>query len=234
MNTPLPCPGWIAQLQGDSFDLADWEQYLKPPFDPVCERIPHGDSAIRGLRSSLFDSLQSPEEVRAQAAILVGRLNGAMRAHCGAEPLTLEGVARIDESGNFHFFRFMEGKARGRSRVVAIAEVRDSDGNLVPPPPPAPSEVQKWIQAAERNDDIADMLVFAGRADDWFDLYKAEELSARLSDAPRSNQAKLIRRTANLYRHARPNDPPPVPVPLAEAMTSLSQIIRTLLARLAP
>jgi hypothetical protein len=112
MSTPLPRPGWIAQLQGHSFDLADWEQSLNPPFDPVCERIPHGDGVIWGLRSSAFDKLQSAEEVRAQAGILVARLNGAMRAQCGAEPLTLQGVARIDSSGNFHFSVSLEGHAR--------------------------------------------------------------------------------------------------------------------------
>jgi hypothetical protein len=35
MNTPTPRPGWIAQVQGHGFDLAYWEQSLKPPFDPV-------------------------------------------------------------------------------------------------------------------------------------------------------------------------------------------------------
>ena len=90
MNAPTP-RGWIAQVQGHGFDLAYWEQSLKPPFDPVCERIPHGDSTVWGLRSTAFDQLQSVEEVRAQAIIMIARLNGALRAQCGAEPLTLQG-----------------------------------------------------------------------------------------------------------------------------------------------
>ena len=58
---------------------------------PICERIPHGDSTVWGLRSTAFDQLQSVEEVRAQAIIMIARLNGALRAQCGAEPLTLQG-----------------------------------------------------------------------------------------------------------------------------------------------
>lgn len=117
MSTPTLGPGWIAQVQGDSFDLAYWEQSLKPPFDPVCERIPHGDSTVWGLRSKTFDQLQSAEEIRDEAIVLIAWLNGALSAQCGAEPLTLQGVARIDNCGNFHFFVFAEAHARARSMM---------------------------------------------------------------------------------------------------------------------
>ena len=158
MNTPMARPGWIAQVQGHSFDLAYWEQSLKAPFDPVCERIPHGDGTVWGLRSATFDQLQLAEEVRAQAIILIARLNGALRAQCGAEPLTLCGVARIDDTGNFHFYTFLEGHARARSMVTGTLEARDADGNLVPPVPPEPSHAQKWVEVAGRNDDVGDAL----------------------------------------------------------------------------
>ena len=245
MNTPTPRPGWIAQVQGHGFDLAYWEQSLKPPFDPVCERIPHGDGTVWGLRSATFDQLQSAEEVRAQAIIMIARLNGALRAQCGAEPLTLQGVARIDDSGNFHFSVFLEAHARARSMVTGTIEARDADGNLVPPPPPEPSQAQRWVQVAEQNDDVGDMLIFAGRAEDWFDIYKALELAQSLAGGRpgrklnallggASDEFERMWRTANMHRHARSKDPPTIPIPLAEAMSLLPFVIRSLLAHLVP
>ena len=97
---------------------------------------------------------------------------------CGTAGPT--GVARIDTSGNFHFTVFAEGHARARSMMTATAEVRDVHGNLIPPPPPAASQAQRWVQVAEQNNDVADMLIFAGRANNWFDIYKALELAHRL------------------------------------------------------
>jgi len=94
---------------------------------------------------------------------------------CGTADPT--GVARIDDSGNFHFSVFSEARARARSMVTGTSAAHDADGNLVPPPSPEPSQAQKWVQVAEQNDDIGDMLIFAGRSEDWFDIYKALELA---------------------------------------------------------
>jgi len=237
--------GWIAQVQGHGFDLAYWEQSLRPPFDPVCERIPHGDSTVWGLRSSAFDQLQSAEEVRAQAIMMIARLNGALRAQCGAEPLTLQGVARIDDSGNFHFSVFSEARARARSMVTGTSAAHDADGNLVPPPLPEPSQAQKWIQVAEQNDGIGDMLIFAGRSEDWFDIYKALELAQSLAGGRPGRKLHALLggdgdefermwRTANMHRHARCKDPPTIPMTLAEAMSLLPFVIRSLLTHLVP
>lgn len=245
MSIVTPRPGWIAQVQGHSFDLAYWEQSLKPPFDPVCECLPHGDGTVWALRSTTFDQLQSADEVRAQAIILIAWLNGALRAQCDAEPLTLEGVARIDNSGNFHFTAFLEGHARARSMVTGTLQTRDTDGNLVPPPPPAPSQTQRWVPVAEQNNDVGDMLIFTGRADNWFDVYKALELAQSLAGGrpgrklnvllgSASDEFERMWRTANMHRHARSKDPPAIPMTLAEAMSLLPFVIRTLLADLVP
>jgi hypothetical protein len=230
-------------VQGHSFDLAYWEQSLKPPSDPLCERIPRGDSTVWALRSAMFDQLQSAEEVRAQAIILIARLNGALRALCGAEPLALQGVARIDSGGNFHYTVFAEGHARGRAMMTATAEVHDAKGNLIQPPPPTPSQAQRWIQAADQNNDVADMLVFAGRANNWFDIYKALELAQSLAGGRpgrklnallggASDEFERMWRTANMHRHARSKDAPTIPMALADAMSLLPFVIRTLLAHL--
>ena len=212
---------------------------------PVCERIPHGDGTVWGLRSSTFDQLRSAEEVKAQAIILIARLNGALRAQCGAEPLTLQGVARIDNSGKFHFTVFIEAHAQARAMMTGTLEVRDADGNLVPPPPPEPSQTQRWVQTAQEDDDVADMLIFVGRANDWFDIYKALELAQSLAGGRPGRKLNALLggagdefermwRTENMHRHARTKDPPTTPMTLAEATSLLPFVVRTLLFHLAP
>ncbi len=244
MSPPTLDPGWIAQVQGHSFDLAHWEQSLKPPFDPVCERIPHGDSTVCGLRSKRFDHLQSAEEVRDEALVIIAWLNGALSAQCGAEPLILQGVARIDDCSKLHFFVFMEARARTRSMMTATLEVRDEHGSINPPPP-EPSQAQRWVRIAEHCNDVADMLTFAGRANNWFDIYKTLDLAQSLAGGrpgrklhallgAASDEPERMWRTANMHRHAVRKDAPANPMALADAMSLLPSFIRTLLAHLVP
>jgi hypothetical protein len=117
---------------------------------------------------------------------------------------------------------------------------------LYPLPPPQPSSSQRWVKAAEGNDDVADMLVFAGRWDSWFDVYKALELAKRLAgvqktrggnkDAlkkligtPAYNRFDHVWQTANTFRHARYTNAPAVPATPAEAREVLATVIRAVL-----
>lgn len=122
--------------------------------------------------------------------------------------------------------------------VNGIGEARDAEGNLIPPAPPQPSNAQRWIGAAKTDDQIADMLVFAGRADNWFDIYKAVELAEKIAGGQHklrrllgasAREYKRMRNTANCFRHARFNKPPPILTTLAEARPLLSHIVRTVL-----
>jgi hypothetical protein len=232
-------PGWVVQVTGHEFDFSCWERSLRRPFDPWCERIPRDGGFVWALRSRSFDHLQSAGEVRERAIPLILRLNGALGVEGSAEPLNFHGVGRIDDQGGFHLAVFAEcGHYRARSNLVATAEVRDAKGNLIPPPPSEMSSTQRWIKAAEEDEDIADMLVFAGRADNWFDIYKAVELAQRLAGdrnklrvllGKSACECERMWRTANCYRHARPNDPPSILTTLAEARPLLSLIVRTVL-----
>jgi hypothetical protein len=230
-------PGWVARVTGHEFDFSDWERILRRPFDPWCERIPRDGGVIWALRSRSFDNLQSAGEVRESAIPLIERLNGALSVEASAEPLKFDGVGRIEEEGGFHLTVFAESHSRARASVTATAEVRGANGNPVPPPPPAESSTQRWIKAAEENDDIADMLVFAGRADNWFDIYKALELAEKLAGGEHklrmrlgntSNKYKRMKSTANYYRHARYHRPDLLTT-LVEARPLLSLIVRTVL-----
>ena len=248
-----PTPGWIVQLTGDDLDLSYWERSLKPPFDPSCGRIPRDGGFVWALRSRSFDQMETANEVRTRALTLIAQVNGALGVQGDADPLNFQAVGRIDNEGQISFtvFAGLNERVRavdtataevqeGRDTITATAEVRNANGNLVPPSPPEPSAAQKWIKAAEENDGIADMLVFAGRADNWFDIYKAIELAERLSGGEHKlpkllgdsrAECQNMRKTANFYRHARTHRPK-VLTNLTEAKPLLSFIVRTVLARL--
>jgi hypothetical protein len=229
---------WIVQLTGHEFDFSYWERCLRPPFDPCCQRIPRDGTFVWALRSRSFDHLQNAGEVRERAIPLIQQLNGALGVEVNAEPLNFYGVGRIDDQGGFHLTVFAEAHSRARANAIATAEVRDAKGNLIPPLPPEASSTQRWIKAAENNDDIADMLVFAGRADNWFDIYKTVELAQRLAGdrnklrvllGKSANECERMWRTANSYRHARDNNRPDILTTLSEARPLLSLIVRTII-----
>jgi hypothetical protein len=229
--------GWIVRLSGDEFDFKYWEQSLRLPFDPWCDRLPQDGRLV--LRSHRFYDLQSADEVRKRAIPLIQLLNGALGVEVGAEPVGLDGVGRIDDQGEVHLTTFGELNVQLRGfTLTATGEVLDSEGNPIPPAPPRPSNPQRWIGAAEKNDQIADMLVFAGRSDNWFDIYKALELAETLAGhrnklrvllGASADECERMWRTANSYRHARDKNKPMVLTTLAEARPLLSYIVRTIL-----
>lgn len=236
-GTTRPAPGWLVALAGHAFDLRDWERSFKPPFDPWCERMPHGTNFIFSLRSHTFVDAQCAGEVKELAIPLINRLNGALAMVTDAEPLTFQSVFRINDQGGMSFWSSVEDHVKARDRIDD--EVRDRSGNLIPASPPEQSTAQKWVAAAEKNDDISDLLTFAGRADNWFDIYKAIELAERLSggehDLRRSlggsgAKCKSMRETANFFRHAR-GYRPAVLTNIKDARPLLSIIVKTVLAR---
>ena len=243
-GTSPPPPGWLVQLTGHDFDLSYWERSLKAPFDPWCERIRRDESFVFALRSRTFAHAQSANEVRERAIPLIERLNGALGVLVGADPLTFRGVGCMDDKGELTVTVFAEAHMQGRSMFTTTGgettvEVRDAKGNLIAPPPPEPSAAQRWAEAAEKDDDIADMLIFAGRADNWFDIYKAIEIAEHLSGGKHKlpkllgdsrDKCRNMRETANFYRHARTHRPS-VLTNLTDAKPLLSLIVRTVLAR---
>jgi hypothetical protein len=59
---------------------------------------------------------------------------------------------------------------------MLTTEVKDAKGNLIPPPPPEPSAVQKWVKAAETSDDIARALKHFGQPTNWYDMWTTYEI----------------------------------------------------------
>lgn len=249
---PPPAPGWLVRLAGDEFDLRHWRQALQPPHEPWCERIERDAEVIWALRSRGFGGLETAAQVKELALPLIGRLNGAMAVSARTGPVRFDAVGWLDDRGEVHLTVSLEAAAtmRASSFATLVAEVRDAAGNLVPPPPPQPSAAQRWLELAGRDDVVADMLVFAGRADNWFDVYKAIELAERLAKrrhggkkvkgeealaallGPSAKAFETMRQTANYHRHApNPAIKPKVLTTLEQARSLLSSVVTTVLAR---
>jgi hypothetical protein len=100
--------------------------------------------------------------------------------------------------------------------------------------------MQRWLQAAQANDDVADLLRYIGSADNWYDLYKAfemvEAIAGRLPKLRRilgrdAARYRVARQTANFYRHARVSRPLKI-VSLKEARSVLVYSVRIIAARI--
>jgi hypothetical protein len=233
---------WGAVLRGHDFDLQDWREMLKPPFDPWVEV--HGSDAV--LRSESLDGLTSASEVRDRVVAHIDRLNGAMFVMRKGQPLQFSGVVEFAPDGKVHRTVFAQGATGGRARVSAIAVAIGPDGKPKPEPPLKPSEAQTWAAIADNDELLEDALIYFGRVSVpdpvrhpptfWFDIYKALECLLQrfggetafiaLDWAPRDDVRRL-KQTANWARHARRKFPEPSPATTEqEAKDLLSRLLR--------
>jgi hypothetical protein len=165
--------GWGVALDGHPFDLADWKEALKEPFDP-CMMETEGRLI---LRSSVLAPATTPSDAHESAKGLVEQVSGVLAiSHPNAGPVRVEAVAEIMSDGSIRRHMFMAAETvRGRSRVFAAGLVIGPGGKPAPPPPPEPSNAQRWLSIAAEDDLLADALTYVARGDDWFDVYKALE-----------------------------------------------------------
>ncbi|MGE0742133.1 MAG: hypothetical protein AB7O98_12395 [Hyphomonadaceae bacterium] len=227
---------WAVELIGHEADLAEVERALNPRFNPKIEQV----NGKLCLLSGEFEGLVKAEDVRERAHALIGVLNGAVLLLRGAQPVRGGCIFRVQDDGRIDQFIIAEAMLTCRPVfMTATLVVTDQEGNVVPPLPPAPSDAQKWMDAATADDDIADLLTFLGRADNWFDLYKAIEMAERIAGGERklppllgssATDFKNARRTANCHRHIQSRAPPPArPATLEEARVQVQYAVRMVL-----
>lgn len=233
-----PPPGWYARLEGDSVDLEDWCHSLNKPFDPVALKLADGETV---LSSSEFADAASASEVRERALTLIGRMNGALSLWNDARPVRFAGVYRVDDEGKRHTILFAEAAIElNRCVMRATAVILGLDGKPIPPAPPTPSKPQDWNRLAATSDDVSDLLDHLGRADNWFDIYKAIELAERIAGNERKLvklfagtgvEVKRLKMSANFYRHARAPRPAE-PFSLKEARSTITYIAQRVLEQI--
>lgn len=142
-----PASHWGMHLIGHPFDLADWEETLRSPFDPWVEH--KNDMCV--LRSSDFDGLQA-SEVRARAEALVERHNGAMGAIGGSRPIRGQDVVQFTPGGVRRHHILVAESLEFRTRLSAVAMLVGPDGAVAPDAAPRPSEVKKWTAIADADE----------------------------------------------------------------------------------
>jgi hypothetical protein len=224
LNETLGQKGWGVHLIGHPFDLADWADTLKVPFDPWVER--QDDQFF--LRTAQFDPLASAAEVRDHAVSIVDQLNAAMEIKRGSRPLSFNRVVefRADGTQGAHIF-LAAGSVEGRAHMGAVALLITKDGVPAPAPPPTESDVQHWVALSESHDLLADALIYFSRPE-WFDVYKAIECledwlggeeALRAKGWVGAVDIKRVKRTANSFRHREggKHTPPDDPLSLADA-----------------
>ena len=234
----VPRIGWGVVLGGEALDLEDWREALKQPFDPWVMETEDGLL----LRSSLdLDPATTASEAYERANVLMEQVNGALRVSHRARVVRLEGIAEIlsDGTRRRHFFMQADsGDLRVRDRLTA--EVFGADGKPKPQPPPEPSNPQRWLLIAAKDPFLADALTYFARGDDWFDTYKALEcLFGRFGgernflalDWASANKIRLLKRTADSWRHSRLGRPDVVPPDPPMEVTEARDLLAKLIAR---
>jgi hypothetical protein len=221
---------WRIKLSGHVFDLEDWRDTLKEPFDPWV--LHEGDDFI--LCASEFQSYNSAEDVLNSAILLIDVLNGAIRVATRTHrthPVSSRGV----------YQRFSDGWRRAQPlRLGPVtnlrAKVYNDDGTtILSSSPPGRSNVQVWAELSATSDHLGDALVYVGRGE-WFDIYKAIECledwaggqtileSKQWVDA---DEFRIMKRTANSYRHrvGGKHLPPPKPISQERSIELLAKLI---------
>jgi hypothetical protein len=228
---------WGVQLLGHQFDLAEWADQLKQPFDPWVDQS--GGEVV--LRWSGFDNLETAREVYEKAAFIMDQLSGAMAAVHQTRPLRYEGVIEYRPDGSRHQTIIVgTGRVEARGRAAAVGVAIGPDGKELPPPPPQRSQVQQWVKQADENEHLSHALAHFARST-WYETYKTIEcledwvggeskLKALNWVTPRDFER--LKRTANSFRHraAGKHTPPPDSVTSEQAREMLAALIRAAFA----
>src|SRR5580704_11959309 len=111
--------GWGVLLGGDQFDLEDWQEALKPPFDPWVTKT--DDGLI--LRSRLLDSATTSSEAHYHGMALLAQANGALGASRRTGMVRLEAVVEFLPDGRrqrSQILTFRVNDARDRMKATVV------------------------------------------------------------------------------------------------------------------
>jgi hypothetical protein len=229
-----------AWLDGDGHDL----QYLTTLLP--CGDVQVGQDGDRFyLASTELDNPPPGEQFHDVAEKLVTWINGLARCQNPAFlPVGLRGSYERDGGVT------VVGATATlvvRAHMSATAVVTEPDGT---PKPPAAPPGSRYLAAAARNADVAEVLKILGKPGEphFVELYKVWEIvrhaggmqAAMQSAGISENTMTRFKRTANHQaasgdsaRHARlPEAPPPSPMPIGEARALIGKLVNAWIATL--
>ena len=224
---------WGVIIKGHEIDIRQWRSKLVKPFDPYVDDTVHGPALWCEAIQDAEDAAQAFE----LAKVTVRSINSAMFHTVGSRLVEADTIVEIKKDGAIgrHVILAMAA-LEARADVAAVAIVTNAKGEVVEEEP-KPSLQQRWLTAAERSENLSDLLAHGFHRDDWYEMYKALEVLEGLhggekalldSRAEQAAEIKALKRTANYYhRHARGKyDKPKRPLTLDEAKTLLTSLIK--------
>lgn len=228
---------WVAQLIGDTSDLAAISQSLTDSDINVSH-----DGQDYVLTSDDFDSSEPAEAIRQKAEKIVALLNGASRLALDAvQSIRVGAIYRRREDGTREIHVVAEPTVIRFRSVAPTVRLAHADGTIENFHPADP--IKNWAALAQKNAAIADVFrVIATGTLDWVNLYRILEIVSSDVGGPDAIDAngwatkasiKLFKHTANSpsalgldARHgAETTLPPKHPMAISEARALISSII---------
>lgn len=197
---------WGVEVLGPDKEKAYWLRLLQPPFDPYLEKVadPRGDYHV--LRTSQFDDLGEAVEVDERARRIVALLDATVRSIHGFGSMSVGAVVDFSQEGQPKKHGFLRAQTLvAESWAIAFVSNRDADGNEIP----TKSNVQRWMEAAQKEPRIASAIGYLSREATWYDFYKVYEALWPFSRVGISRyELKRFKKTANALdnRHS-PHSP---------------------------
>lgn len=98
-----PAQEWGVVLGGDLMDLNIWKENLPKGFDPWVDIVPLSDPMEYVLRSTSFDDLTTPTEVREAARNLAAMIGGTLLLQESVDPVVTTGtIIGFNEDGTIN------------------------------------------------------------------------------------------------------------------------------------
>jgi hypothetical protein len=226
----------MVRIIGHDFDLRDWQDNLKVPFDPFVEvvQLPGGNGNLIDayvLTSTQFSTCNDHGEVRELAIPLLRQLNGLMAAFYGSSEVQFSEVILRKPDGTLQRNYFLVAQA-GSYRLRGSAVQLIVSGQVQQA---IPSAAQNAL--SKLNNNLAAALEHFNRADNWHDLYKAFEAiglhvggrDAMLTFGVTRREIDNFALSAQQIRHHRPGARPRNTLNLEEGRQLVARLIRACL-----
>jgi hypothetical protein len=235
---------WAVQLEGAHLDIQAWEMALPDLSNYRVEKVPQASKMVFALCGPPLQQFTEARDVCAKALSFIEQMNGLMWLAYRAEPLCFGGtVFQLGANGSVGVTVMVGfGPAIRLGGLRPVITVTQADGTVVASTPATDPVLRHALLAAEQSADVMDLLVQMGRADNWYDLYKAIELAERLVGGEpalrnlmghQSGAFKAVRTTANFFRHARTHRPGTLST-MEDARALLAQAVEIVLRRTSP
>lgn len=219
----------LIQLIGEKLDIQDIQSGLNTSNWKVTQEV---DGFY--ISSSDLDKLNDHSDIFSKVRQFLDAANGAANiVHSNHKPVGLGALKERNENGGFNIFVSISGTIEARSRMSATMTT-----NQNPDPNNIKKTIEEWLEIADRDENVRDVLHFFNEAT-WWNLYKIYEIikddlggQNRLYQLIPKNEIKQFTQAAQsralLGDHARHASKtyiaPAIPLTLGQAQLTLKKL----------